>query len=120
MSKAFKRGDHVEWNSEAGRVRGVIVMKVISDVWFRNRVHGASRAEPRYFIEDDETHSIAILKGEGLRLIDTGQDKPTKEKDAKTWAAIVVRGATYPASGRSVWLRLRTDTRMGRDRTPFR
>jgi hypothetical protein len=24
MPKAFKRGDLVEWNSEAGRVRGVI------------------------------------------------------------------------------------------------
>ena len=28
MSKIFKRGDHVEWNSEAGRVRGVIIKKV--------------------------------------------------------------------------------------------
>jgi len=27
MAKAFKRGDHVEWNSEAGRVSGVIVKK---------------------------------------------------------------------------------------------
>jgi hypothetical protein len=27
MSNAFKRGDLVEWNSEAGRVRGVIVKK---------------------------------------------------------------------------------------------
>ena len=27
MPKAFKRGDLVEWNSEAGRVRGVIVKK---------------------------------------------------------------------------------------------
>ena len=27
MSKIFKRGDHVEWNSEAGTVRGVIVKK---------------------------------------------------------------------------------------------
>jgi hypothetical protein len=28
MAKAFKRGDHVEWNSEAGRVSGVIVKEV--------------------------------------------------------------------------------------------
>jgi len=91
MAKAFKRGDRVEWNSEAGRVRGVIVMKVISDVWFRKRVHHASRAEPRYFVADDKTHSIAILKGERLRLIDTGQDRPTKGKDAQSWVDIVVR-----------------------------
>src|ERR1700741_1621142 len=29
MSKTYKRGDHVEWNSEAGRVRGVIMKKVV-------------------------------------------------------------------------------------------
>jgi hypothetical protein len=29
MTKKFKRGDHVEWNSEAGRVRGVIQRKII-------------------------------------------------------------------------------------------
>jgi hypothetical protein len=32
MPKAFKRGGHVSWNSEAGRVRGTIIKKVISDV----------------------------------------------------------------------------------------
>jgi hypothetical protein len=30
--KAFKRGDLVEWNSEAGRVRGVIVKKLVSNI----------------------------------------------------------------------------------------
>jgi hypothetical protein len=28
MTSSFKRGDHVEWNSEAGRVRGTIQTKV--------------------------------------------------------------------------------------------
>jgi hypothetical protein len=31
MSKTFKRGDHLEWNSEAGRVRGTVVKKVTFD-----------------------------------------------------------------------------------------
>jgi hypothetical protein len=31
MFKTFKRGDPVEWNSEAGGVRGVIFKKVVSD-----------------------------------------------------------------------------------------
>lgn len=35
MPKTFKRGDHVEWNSEAGRVRGTVVKKVVSDVKFK-------------------------------------------------------------------------------------
>jgi len=32
MPKTFKRGDHVQWNSEAGIVRGVIVKKITSNV----------------------------------------------------------------------------------------
>jgi hypothetical protein len=31
MPKTFERGDHVSWNSEAGRVRGTVIKKVISD-----------------------------------------------------------------------------------------
>ena len=34
MSETFKRGDHVEWNSEAGRVRGTVMKKVVSDANF--------------------------------------------------------------------------------------
>jgi len=59
MPKTFKRGDHVEWNSEAGRVRGVILKKVISEVRFKGYVHHASRAEPQYFIASDKTDHIA-------------------------------------------------------------
>ena len=69
MFKTFKRGDHVEWNSEAGRVRGVILRKVVSDVRFKGYVHHASKAEPQYFIASDKTDHVAIHKGQALRLI---------------------------------------------------
>ena len=46
MSKTFKRSDHVEWNSEAGRVRGVILKKVVCDVRFKGYVHHASKVDP--------------------------------------------------------------------------
>jgi hypothetical protein len=46
MTKPFKRGDHVEWNSEAGRVRGVIIKKVVSDTRFKGYVHHASKGSP--------------------------------------------------------------------------
>jgi hypothetical protein len=39
MGKSFKRGDVVEWNSEAGRVRGVILEKVVANVRFKGYVH---------------------------------------------------------------------------------
>jgi hypothetical protein len=69
MPKTFKRGDHVEWNSEAGRVRGVITKKVVSDVRLKGYVHHATKDEPQYFIKSDKTDHIAIHKGGALRLL---------------------------------------------------
>ena len=71
MSKTFKRGDHVEWNSEAGKVRGVIFKKVVSDVRIKGYVHHASKEEPQYLIKSDKTDHVAIHKGKALRLVKT-------------------------------------------------
>jgi hypothetical protein len=68
MTKTFKRGDQVEWNSEAGTVRGVIRKKVVSDVRIKGYVHHASKKEPQYFIKSDKTDHVAINKGQALRL----------------------------------------------------
>src|SRR5438876_5586912 len=67
MPKIFMRGDHVEWNSEAGRVRGVIMKKVVSDIRIKGYVHHASRDEPQYLIQSDKTDHVAIHKGKALR-----------------------------------------------------
>jgi len=69
MSKTFKLGDHVAWNSEAGRVRGVIIKKVVSDVQFKGYVHRATKKEPQYLIKSDKTDHVAIHKGSALRLL---------------------------------------------------
>jgi hypothetical protein len=69
MAKTFKRGDHVEWNSEAGRVRGVIFKKVVSDVRIKGYVHHASKKEPQYLIKSDKTDHVAIHKGKALKLV---------------------------------------------------
>ena len=84
MSKMFKRGDHVEWNSEAGRVRGVILKKVVVRVRFKGYVHHASRAEPQYFIASDKTDHVAIHKGGALRLINPPMRGMAKEPRRKT------------------------------------
>jgi Hypervirulence associated proteins TUDOR domain len=69
MPTIFKRGDHVEWNSEAGRVRGTVMKKVVSDVKFKGYTHHATKREPQYFIKSDKTDHIAIHKGSALRLL---------------------------------------------------
>jgi len=75
MSKTFKRGDHVEWNSEAGLVRGTVTKKVISDVEFKGYIHHATKEEPQYFIKSDKTDHVAIHKGSALRILKASAPK---------------------------------------------
>lgn len=83
MARTFKRGDHVEWNSEAGRVRGVVIKKVVSDVRFKGYTHHATKDEPQYFIQSDKTDHIAIHKGAALRLLRTRPQRKTKKSAKK-------------------------------------
>ena len=69
MARQFKVGDHVSWNSEAGRVRGTVKKKVTSPMKFKNyRVH-ASKQEPQYLIKSDKTDHLAMHKGTALTKI---------------------------------------------------
>ena len=71
MTKIFKRGDRVEWNSEAGRVRGTIVRKVVSDIRLNGYTHHASKAEPQYIIKSLKTDHVAIHKAGALKRVRT-------------------------------------------------
>jgi hypothetical protein len=44
MAKMFKSGDHVSWNSEAGRVSGRILKVHTVNVNYKGYVHHASKA----------------------------------------------------------------------------
>ena len=79
MPQAFKRGDHVSWNSEAGRVRGTVMKKVVSDVTFKGYTHHATKEEPQYFIKSDKTDHVAIHKGAALRLLKLSAPKNRKK-----------------------------------------
>jgi hypothetical protein len=80
MAKTFKRGDHVSWNSEAGRVRGVILKKITSDIRIKGYVHHATKDEPQYLIQSDKTDHIAIHRARVLRLLKSSPSKRTKRK----------------------------------------
>jgi Hypervirulence associated proteins TUDOR domain len=69
MTDDFKTGDHVEWNSEAGRVRGTIKKKLISEITFKGYTVHASTEEPQYLIKSDKTDHLAMHKGSALRKI---------------------------------------------------
>ena len=66
----------MEWNSEAGRVRGIVAKKVTSNVNFKGYIYHASKAEPQYFINSDKTDHVAIHKGGALKFL----GKPRKRK----------------------------------------
>jgi len=67
MAKAFKVGDHVSWNSEAGRVSGTIIKVHRKDVDYKGYTHHASRDEPQYEIKSDKTDHVALHKGSALK-----------------------------------------------------
>jgi Hypervirulence associated proteins TUDOR domain len=69
MAKRFKVGDHVTWNSEAGRVRGRIVKVHAKDLDYKGYVHHASKDDPQYEIKSDKTDHVALHKGTALRLM---------------------------------------------------
>jgi Hypervirulence associated proteins TUDOR domain len=65
-TKRFKRGDHVSWNSEAGRVRGRITRVITSPMQCKGYTVRASRDEPQYEIKSDTTDHIAMHRGSAL------------------------------------------------------
>ena len=69
MTKRFKVGNRVSWNSEAGRVSGKIVKVHTADVNYKGYVHHASKDEPQYEIKSDKTDHVALHKGGVLRLL---------------------------------------------------
>ena len=68
-ARRFKRGDHVSWNSEAGRVRGRITRVVTSPLEFKGYTVHASKAEPQYEIKSDTTDHVAMHRGSALRRL---------------------------------------------------
>ena len=84
MEKDFKVGDHVRWNSEAGRVSGVITRKVTANLNFKGYTHHASREAPQYLIKSDKTDHLAIHKGTALRLVSTPRKSSGTKKAKRT------------------------------------
>ena len=69
MAADFSVGDHVSWNSEAGRVSGKIIKVHTADFEYKGHTRRASKDEPQYEIQSDKTDHIAAHKGSALRKI---------------------------------------------------
>jgi len=69
MSGRFRVGDHVSWNSEAGRVSGRIIRVHTRDVDYKGYTHHASPDEPQYEIRSDRTDHVAMHKGTAMKRL---------------------------------------------------
>ncbi|HZL37447.1 MAG TPA: HVA1 family protein [Tepidisphaeraceae bacterium] len=87
MAGDFKVGDHVEWNSEAGRVRGTIRKKITAKIQFKGYAVHASREEPQYLIDSDKTDHIAMHKGSALKRINKRRPRPNAKGGSKAKGA---------------------------------
>lgn len=65
-TKKLKVGDHVNWNSEAGRVSGKIIKVHTRDFDYKGHTHHASEDDPQYEIKSDKTDHVAAHKGSAL------------------------------------------------------
>jgi hypothetical protein len=69
VKKNLNIGDHVSWNSEAGRVTGTIVKVHTKDFEYKGYIHHANKDDPQYEIKSDKSDHIAAHKGGALTLI---------------------------------------------------
>lgn len=69
MAHRYRVGDHVSWNSEAGRVRGRIIKVHTRDFDYKGHTRRASGDDPQYEIRSDKTDHVAAHKGGALRKL---------------------------------------------------
>ena len=67
MAHAFRVGDHVTWNSEAGYVSGTIIKVHLRNIEYKGYIHHASPKSPQYEIKSDKTGHIALHRSAALK-----------------------------------------------------
>lgn len=67
MSKEFKKGDEVSWQSHGTTVPGTVEKKITSDTETAGRTVRASKDEPQYKVTSDKTGKDAVHKPESLK-----------------------------------------------------
>lgn len=100
-TKHFKVGDHVSWNSEAGRVSGTISKVITSEIEFKGYKVHASKDEPPYEIKSDKTDHIAMHEGSALTRLSGGGRATAWNRSSTSAAPARDRGASDTPGPRS-------------------
>ena len=66
MSKDFKKGDKVTWQSHGGTAEGEVLRKVTEDTELAGRQVRASKDEPQYLVRSEKSGGEAVHKPDAL------------------------------------------------------
>jgi hypothetical protein len=67
MTKTFKQGDRVSWNTSQGTTHGKVVKKLTSDTKISDHQVRASEDDPQYLVESEKTGARAAHKPDALK-----------------------------------------------------
>lgn len=67
MTKTFKKGDHVAWNTSQGKTTGEVTQKITGKASVKGHTAKASANDPEYKVKSDKTGAEAIHKPDALR-----------------------------------------------------
>jgi len=69
MAKNLKKGDHVEWETSQGKTTGKVEKKLTDSTQIKGHKVKATKNDPEYLVETDESHKKAAHKPETLHKI---------------------------------------------------
>ena len=67
MTKTFRKGDRVEWDSHGGTAQGNVLRKITERTEAGGRTVDASEDEPQYLVRSEKSGGTAVHKPEALR-----------------------------------------------------
>ena len=69
MSDKLKKGDHVEWETSQGKTTGTVKKKLTAETKIKDHKVAASKDNPEYLVETDESGKEAAHKPESLKKV---------------------------------------------------
>lgn len=67
MSKEFKKGDRVAWNTPQGETHGTVVRKLTSETHIEGHKVAASPENPEYLVKSEKSGKEAAHRPDALR-----------------------------------------------------
>lgn len=69
MAKALKAGDKVEWETSQGKTTGTVKKKLTSPTKIKSHKVAASKENPEYLVETEESKKQAAHKPKSLKKV---------------------------------------------------